>query len=141
MLQVAAIGAETAKRLAAAGIAVAVVPSRYQAEGLLESLNPTELAGKRVLIPCAAKARDVLPETLRQWGAKVDVVEAYRTVAPAFDAAAIRQRLERGDVDMVTFTSSSTVSNFVQLCGGSSLGVDCRHRGDRQYWADHGENH
>ena len=119
--QVAAVGAETKKWLGAAGVAVTVIPSRYQAEGILESLNPTELAGKRVLIPCAAKARDVLPQTLRQWGAKVDVVEAYRTVAPAFDSAAICQRLERGEVDMVTFTSSSTVSNFVQLCGGSSL--------------------
>ncbi len=119
--QVAAIGSETTKRLAAAGIAVAVVPSRYQAEGILESLNGVELTGKRVLIPCAAKARDVLPETLRQWGAIVDVVEAYRTVAPAFDAAAMRQWLERGDIDMVTFTSSSTVSNFVRLCGGGSL--------------------
>lgn len=119
--QVAAIGSETAKQLAAAGVAVAVVPSRYQAEGLLESLNGAELAGRRVLIPCAAAARDLLPKTLRQWGATVDVVEAYRTVAPAFDAAAVRQRLERGDLDMVTFTSSSTVSNFVQLCGGGSL--------------------
>ena len=119
--QVAAIGPETTKRLAAAGIAVAVLPNRYQAEGLVESLNGAELAGKRVLIPCAAQARDVLPETLRQWGAMVEVVEAYRTVAPAFDAAALRQRLQRRDVDMVTFTSSSTVSNFVQLCGGGPL--------------------
>lgn len=120
-LQVAAVGSETTRRLAAAGITVAVVPSRFQAEGLVESLNGVELTGKRVLIPCAAKARDVLPETLRQWGAGVDVVEAYRTSAPAFDPKEVRQRLERGDVDMVTFTSSSTVSNFVHLCGGGSL--------------------
>ena len=119
--QVAAIGAETAKRLFAAGVAVAVIPSRYQAEGILESLNPSLLAGKRVLIPRAAKARDVLPQTLREWGATVDVVETYRTVAPGFDAAAIRQRLQQGSIDMITFTSSSTVSNFVQLCGGDSL--------------------
>ena len=119
--QVAAIGAETANRLAAAGIAVAVIPSRYQAEGLLESLDPSGLAGKRVLIPRAAVARDVLPATLREWGATVDVVEAYRTVAPAFDATTIRRRLQQGNIDMITFTSSSTVSNFVQLCGGDSL--------------------
>jgi len=119
--QVAAIGSETAKRLIAAGVAVTVIPGRFQAEGILESLNPADLVGKRVLIPRAAKARDVLPETLRQWGAIVDVVEAYRTVAPAFDAAAVQRQLQGGDVDMVTFTSSSTVSNFVQLCGGDSL--------------------
>jgi len=119
--QVAAIGAETAKRLAAAAVAVAVIPSRYQAEGILESLKPSALAGKRVLIPRAAKARDILPETLREWGATADVVEAYRTVAPAFDATAIRRRLQEGSIDMITFTSSSTVSNFVQLCGGDTL--------------------
>jgi len=120
-VQVAAIGSQTTRRLAAAGIAVAVVPNRFQAEGLLESLSGVELTDKRVLIPCAAKARDLLPETLRQWGAKVEVVEAYRTSVPAFDPREVRQRLERRDVDMVTFTSSSTVSNFVQLCGGNSL--------------------
>jgi len=119
--QVVAIGSETAKWLSAAGVGVTVIPGRFQAEGILESLNPVELVGKRVLIPRAAKARDVLPDTLRQWGASVDVVEAYRTVAPAFDAAAIQQQLQRGAIDMVTFTSSSTVSNFVQLCGGGSL--------------------
>jgi len=119
--KVAAIGAETAKRLTAAGIVVAIIPSRYQAEGILESLDPPALAGKRVLIPRAAKARDVLPATLRDWGATVDVVEAYRTVAPTFDAAVIREQFQNGSVDMITFTSSSTVSNFVQLCGGDSL--------------------
>jgi uroporphyrinogen III methyltransferase/synthase len=119
--QVVAIGAATAKRLSAAGVAVAVIPSRYQAEGILESLDASVLAGNQVLIPRAAKARDVLPETLRQWGATVDVVEAYRTVAPAFEGAAIRQRLQQGGIDMITFTSSSTVSNFAQLCGNDSL--------------------
>jgi len=119
--QVAAIGSETAKRLSAAGVAVAVIPSRYQAEGILESLEPRWLIGKRVLIPRAAKARDVLPETLREWGATVDVVEAYQTVAPAFDAAAIRRELQKGSIDMITFTSSSTVNNFLQICGGGSL--------------------
>jgi len=119
--KVAAIGAETAKRLEEAGVAVALIPTRFQAEGILESLDQTALAGKRVLIPRAAKARDVLPATLREWGATVDVVEAYRTVAPAFDATAMVRRLQAGNIDMITFTSSSTVSNFVQLCGGESL--------------------
>jgi uroporphyrinogen III methyltransferase/synthase len=119
--QVVAIGAETAKRLAAAGIVVSVIPSRYQAEGILESLDPAVLADNRVLIPRAAKARDVLPDTLRQWGATVDVIAAYRTVAPDFDATSIRRSLTQGSIDMITFTSSSTVTNFVQLCGNDSL--------------------
>ena len=120
-LKVAAIGSETAKRLDGAGIAVAVVPERYQAEGILDSLGAAEMAGKNVLIPRAAKARNVLPETLRQWGANVDVVEAYRTAAPNIDVAALRQRLQRGDADIVTFTSSSTVSNFVELFAAADL--------------------
>lgn len=119
--QVAAVGSQTAKRLAAAGIAVAALPIRFQAEGILEGLQAAELAGQRVLLPRAAQAREVLPERLRQRGATVDVVDAYRNVMPAFDAQAIRQSLERGDIDMVTFTSSSTVKNFVALCGGGSL--------------------
>ncbi|MBM2804061.1 MAG: uroporphyrinogen-III C-methyltransferase [Deltaproteobacteria bacterium] len=120
-LKIAAIGSETAKRLEAVGISVTVVPERYQAEGILESLNADEMRGKRVLIPRAAKARDVLPGTLRQWGAHVDVVEAYRTVAPALDMSGIKKRLQLGEVDIVTFASSSTVSNFVQLFAGADL--------------------
>ncbi len=120
-LEVAAIGAETAKRLEVAGIRVSLVPTRYQAEGLLESLSADQIKGKKVLIPRAAKARDLLPETLRRWGAEVDVVEAYRTVVPVVDTSGIQERLKSGDVAIVTFTSSSTVSNFVQLFAGASL--------------------
>lgn len=120
-LKVAAIGSQTARQLQAAGIVVDVIPARYQAEGLLESLSAATMAGKRVLIPRAAKARDVLPDTLRQWGAGVDVVEAYRTAAPPVDIAAVRERLQRGDVDVISFTSSSTVSNFVRLFDGGKL--------------------
>lgn len=119
--KVVAVGSETAKRLADAGVAVTLIPSSFSAEGILATLNSAELAGQRVLLPRAAHARDLLPDTLRQWGALVEVVEAYRTVAPAFDATAILRRFASGEVDMVTFTSSSTVSNFVQLCGGGSL--------------------
>jgi len=120
-LHIAAIGSETAKRLAAAGISVDMLPARYQAEGILDSLTAEAMGGKRVLLPRAAKARDVLPETLRRWGAHVDVIEAYRTVAPAVDIATLQRLLQRGEVDMITFTSSSTVSNFTQLFGGAPL--------------------
>ena len=120
-LKVAAIGSETAKRLDGVGIAVAVVPRRYQAEGILDSLGADEVKGKNVLIPRAAKARNLLPDTLRQWGANVDVVEAYRTAAPDIDVATLRRRLQRGDAHIVTFTSSSTVSNFVELFAAADL--------------------
>ncbi len=120
-LKIAAIGSETAKRLEAAGVSVFLVPVRYQAEGILESLDAADMTGKRVLIPRAAKARDVLPDTLRQWGATVDVVEAYRTEAPNIDIATLKRRFQCGEIDVVTFTSSSTVSHFVQLFGGGTL--------------------
>ena len=120
-IAVAAIGPETAKRLEAEGLLCRLVPKQYQAEGLLESWNPEEMRGKRVLIPRAAQARDILPETLREWGAEVRVVEVYRTVTPRADAAGLLRALRAGEIDMVTFTSSSTVTNFAALVGGESL--------------------
>jgi uroporphyrinogen III methyltransferase/synthase len=120
-LKTAAVGAATAERLAAAGISLDLLPGRFQAEGILDVLDAENMRGKRVLIPQAARARDILPETLRQWGADVALIEAYRTVAPACDSGAVKQRLQRGEVDIVTFTSSSTASNFSQLFGGGAL--------------------
>jgi len=120
-LKVAAVGAQTATRLAAAGISVDLVPTRYQAEGLLDAFTAEAMVGKRVLIPQAPQARDVLPVTLRQWGAEVDVVEAYRTVLPVVDSAAIKRRLQAGEIDIVTFTSSSTALNFGRLFDGMTL--------------------
>jgi uroporphyrinogen III methyltransferase/synthase len=120
-IKVGAIGPETAKRLEGAGIKNCVVPRQYQAEGMLEALSRQMMRGKRVLIPRAAKARDILPETLRRWGAAVDVVEAYRTSLPVADSSAFRSLLQAGGADMITFTSSSTVVNFVQLFPGQNL--------------------
>ena len=119
--RVVAIGPPTAERLKGAGISSCLVPEQYQAEGVLEALKPEELRAKRVLIPRAAKAREILPETLRQWGAVVDVVEAYRTVIPTADVSRLRSLLQEGTVDMVTFTSSSTAANFVKLFRGEKL--------------------
>ena len=120
-IEVAAIGPETASRLELAGIRTSLVPRKYQAEGILEVLTPETVRGKRVLIPRAAKARDILPETLRQWGAEVDVIEAYRTVMPATDISGLRKLLLERKVDMITFTSSSTVTNFARLFQGQNL--------------------
>jgi uroporphyrinogen III methyltransferase / synthase len=120
-VQFAAIGPETAKRLEAAGINNCLVPATYRAEGILEVLQPETMRGKRVLIPRAARAREVLPETLRRWGARVDVVAAYRTVIPKTMTGKLQQMLSRREIDMVTFTSSSTVANFAALFDGQRL--------------------
>ena len=120
-IEVGAIGPETAKRLTTAQIQPRLVPKLYQAEGILEALIPENVLGKRILVPRAAKARDILPETLRQWGARVDVVEAYQTVLPEVDVSALCRLLLDGAIDVITFTSSSTAINFAALLGEQDL--------------------
>ena len=120
-IEVGAIGPETAKRLTAAQIQPSLVPKQYQAEGILEALIPETVLGKRILIPRAAKARDILPQTLRQWGARVDVVEAYQTVLPQVDVSALCRLLRDGTIDMITFTSSSTATNFAAMLRDQDL--------------------
>lgn len=112
---VAAIGPGTAGVLTGAGIKVALLPKRFVAESLLEAFP----AGPgRVLLARAAVARDVLPDGLRRTGWIVDVVDAYRTTAPPVSAD---QRNEVRRCDAITFTSPSTVQNFVTLFGRDLL--------------------
>jgi uroporphyrinogen III methyltransferase / synthase len=107
---VAAIGAGTEAALAAGGILADIVPERFVAEELVEKLNELQLDGKPVLVARAAEARELLPDALRKKGAKVDEVALYETVAEAPDP----DELERAkDADFITFTSSSTVRNFL----------------------------
>ncbi|MBI2089001.1 MAG: uroporphyrinogen-III synthase [Deltaproteobacteria bacterium] len=112
---IAAIGPKTAGALAAHGLKADLVPQEYRAEAILRELKPQDVQGKRILLPRAGKARDILPETLREWGAEVDEIEAYRTVPANSDAPQLRQELRANKIDMVTFTSSSTVSYFAAL--------------------------
>jgi uroporphyrinogen III methyltransferase / synthase len=120
-IEIVAIGPETAKRLETAGIPPGLIPLRYQAEGILDALAGETLQGKKVLIPRAAKARDVLPDTLRRQGAQVDVVIAYQTVLPQVDVPALCRVLKEGGIDAITFTSSSTASNFAAMLQGQDL--------------------
>jgi uroporphyrinogen III methyltransferase/synthase len=111
---VAAIGPGTAAALAEHGIVADVVPERSVAEALVEALVPVEVEGRPVLVARAAEARDVLPDALRERGAKVDVVALYETVAEDPDPAALEAAREAG---YVTFTSSSTVRNLMTAIG------------------------
>jgi uroporphyrinogen III methyltransferase / synthase len=120
-IEVGAIGPETARRLTAAQIEPTLVPKQYQAEGILDELISETVLGKRILIPRAAKARDILPETLSRWGARVDVVEAYQTVLPQVDVSVLCRLLREGTIDMITFTSSSTVTNFAVMLRDQDL--------------------
>jgi uroporphyrinogen III methyltransferase/synthase len=114
-LKVVAIGPQTAGRLESEGVHGAFVPAKYQAEGILEELDPSQVRGCRILLPRAAKARQVLPETLGRWGAFVDVVEAYQTVLPQQFKPSLNELFEQNRIDLILFTSSSTVVNFAQL--------------------------
>src|SRR5262249_36902236 len=96
----------------------AVVPREFRAEGLLEALGREDLRGRRILLPRAAGARPVLPETLAARGARVDEVIAYRAALPPdADVDGLRAALASGTIDALTFTSSSTGRHFVQLLG------------------------
>ncbi len=110
-----AIGPRTAEALAAAGLRADRIPADYQAEGLLKVLEKEDLKGARVLIPRAEVARDLLPEELRGRGADVTVAVAYRTVRPDADVRFLQEKLRKGEVGVVAFTSSSTVRNYVEL--------------------------
>jgi uroporphyrinogen III methyltransferase/synthase len=111
---VAAIGPGTAAALAERGIRADVVPERSVAESLVEALAPVDVSDRPVLVARAAAARDVLPDALRDRGAKVDVVALYETVAEDPDPEAVAAARS---ADYLTFTSSSTVTNLTRALG------------------------
>lgn len=115
-LRVAAIGPATKKALEQRGMKVDVVPKEYVAESVVRSLKG-KVKGKRVLLIRARIARDVIPRDLRKAGAQVEVVEAYETVVPRSSRSRLQStlRLPTKRPHVVTFTSSSTVRNFVAL--------------------------
>ncbi len=120
--RVAAIGPATKSALEQLHLKVDRMGAEFVAEGLLEALHGENLSGARILLPRAAVARDTLPEGLRERGAHVDVVTAYRTGTPANLAARARDLLAgQRRPEWITFTSSSTVQNLVGAAGGAAL--------------------
>ncbi len=109
-----AIGQETADALVGHGLRPELVTSEYTAEGLANALGGWELAGLRVLVPRAEIARDALPSLLANRGAEVEILPVYRAVCPPEAGPALLGLFEAEGVDMITFTASSTVSNFVR---------------------------
>jgi uroporphyrinogen III methyltransferase/synthase len=114
-VKVAAIGPSTAAALAERGVAVKVVPPEYRAESLLDAMLAAGAGGKRVLLPRARVAREVLPEGLRAAGATVDVLPLYDAVPPEPGRDRLREIFDGPGIDVVTFTSSSTVEAFGDL--------------------------
>jgi uroporphyrinogen-III synthase len=123
-LQIAAIGPATKKAIEGLGLRVDVVPKKYVAESVVEALRD-RITDRRVLLARAKVARDVIPRELRKLGALVDVVEAYETVIPRSSRVRLRAALKDTNrrPHVITFTSSSTVRNFMALLGNVGAGV------------------
>jgi uroporphyrinogen III methyltransferase/synthase len=113
--RVAAIGPATAQALERHGVPVELVPAEYRAEALAARLGPELRSGDRVLLPRAARTRDVLVRELTALGAAVTEVPAYETRRVPDAAPALREALAAGRIDVVTFTSSSTARHFAEL--------------------------
>ena len=117
-VSVCAIGSKTLDALRRQGVAADLVPADSRAEGVIAELGPRLSKGARVLLPRAEVAREVLPDSLRDTGAEVDVVPAYRNLSPEpREAARISALIDPAESDAVLFTSSSTVRNLVDLLG------------------------
>jgi uroporphyrinogen III methyltransferase/synthase len=117
-LKVAAVGPATAGALLEHGITVDVIPKRFVAEGLLEMLRERDdVSDKRVLYVTAEGAREVLPQGLREIGAQLDVIEAYRSIPDGEGAERLARTIESGMLDLATFTSGSAVRGYVDAIG------------------------
>lgn len=116
-IRICTIGPATASVLEERGIRVDLVPRDFISEGVVEAFKGEDMTGARVLLPRAREARDVIPEGLRKLGADVDVVTVYQTVRSDSDGGELKQMILDGMVDVITFTSPSTVNNFVDIMG------------------------
>ncbi len=111
--KICAIGPETAKALEAHGVRPELIAGEYTAEGLAAALSDWDVAGARILVPRARMGRDALPALLRQRGAQVQILPVYETVCPPTSAEELRRLFAGEGVDVITFTSSSTVAHFL----------------------------
>ncbi|MFO7708763.1 MAG: uroporphyrinogen-III C-methyltransferase [Desulfobacterales bacterium] len=114
-IRTAAIGPATADRLKSFGLSSDLIPETYVAESVIVAFRAHDIRGKRILLPRAQEARPVLPASLSEMGAIVREVAAYKTRQASADTDALIDQLVRRRIDLVTFTSSSTVRNFKAL--------------------------
>ena len=115
-IKICAVGPKTAEAAQESGLTIDLVPQDYRAEGVLHAFAAAGIEGKKILFPRAEEGRDVLPEGLEKMGASVELVPVYRTIRPEGKDAGLKAILE-GGVDVVTFTSGSTVRNFLSILG------------------------
>jgi uroporphyrinogen III methyltransferase/synthase len=114
-LRTATIGPATSRGLRKFGLNTDILPETYQAESVVEAFAKESVQGQKILLPRAKEARVILPQELKRMGAEVDEVTAYQTIQAADGQSELIRALQNKDVDMLTFTSSSTVRNFKAL--------------------------
>jgi uroporphyrinogen III methyltransferase / synthase len=114
-IRIATIGPATATAIETRGIRVDLVPEEFISEGVVRAFAAEDLLGRRILLPRADQARDIIPEGLEKMGAKVDVVAVYRTLRSERDAVELLPLFAGGKVDVITFTSPSTVTHFLGI--------------------------
>jgi uroporphyrinogen III methyltransferase/synthase len=119
--KIGAIGPKTQEALRAKGIIPDLVPNTYSTEGLAGALREYRVQGKSILIPRPKIASDDLSKTLQGLGAEVDEVEAYITRKPEYGRDMLKELVQNGRIDLITFTSPSTVDNFVEICGENKI--------------------
>ncbi len=122
-LKFACIGPVTKERLKEYGIISDILPETYRAESVIEAFSHVDIQDKKVLLPRAKVARTILPEELTKMGARVDEVTAYETKLDDDRKEALLDALKENAIDAVTFTSSSTVSNFMSLIQKEDTGT------------------
>ncbi len=116
-VNICTVGPKTAEALESYGLRADLVPAEFKAEGVLAALGGVAVKGKKFLIPRAKVAREIIPDKLQEQGAEVTVATAYENVKPVADAERAKKLFGSGKIAAVTFTSSSTVHNFVEILG------------------------
>ncbi len=122
--KIAAVGSSTAARLAANNLIPNMVPQDFRAEGLIALLEKQGMRGKNILIPRALEAREILPKSLAELGADVTVAPLYKNVPARPPVDKIIKQLKEGAIDIITFTSGSTVRNFMSLMSDNGCDRD-----------------
>ncbi len=121
--KIVVIGEKTGSELKSYGLSADIIPHNYTAEGIIESLKPSEIKGRRFLIPRAKVARDTLPKTLKEMKGKVTIASCYETVIPKIKPSLKKEfidKLRSGGIDLIAFTSSSTVINMLKILDKNS---------------------
>jgi uroporphyrinogen III methyltransferase / synthase len=120
-LKMVAIGPKTAAAIEQFQLRVDIVPKKFQAESIIEALEKKGITGKRFLLPRAEKARNVLPKEITKRGGHIDVVIVYRTSKGEGNIQEVKELFQKKIIHVITFTSSSTVKNFVELLAEKNI--------------------